>query len=132
MPCTVAEGAQLDWPSRRSRLGRKAFRGPLLFALRRDRLSALFADANFLIAFKLVADAGRSAVAADQQHIRDVDRRFLLGDATLDVALRIGADILLHHPDMRGQSAVLFSKHTQHAALFAFVAAGNYLHLIVA
>ena len=39
----------------------------------------------------LVLDARMlPAVLADQSHIRNVDRRFLLDDAALDVRLRVG------------------------------------------
>src|ERR1700691_5023908 len=66
-----------------------------LLLLRRQRLAALFADPNLGVAFKLVTHTHRPAGAADQHHIRDLDGRFLLRNAALDVALRVGVHVLL-------------------------------------
>ena len=57
---------------------------------------------------------------------------FLLGDAALDVPLRVGLDVLLHHHDALDQDAVLFRDDTENAALLALVLAGDDFDLVVA
>src|SRR6185437_15321348 len=94
-PSTVTEGAQfLGAP----RLVFETWVLPLLplaLHLRRQRSAALLADAHLGVAFKLVANAGRAAAWANQQYVGNMNRRFLLGDAPLDVSLRVGPHVLL-------------------------------------
>src|SRR5947209_8566182 len=79
-----------------------------------------------------VLDARWTAGRANDHHIGDGDRRFLLRDSALDVALRIGTDVLLHHHYVLDQQLGLIRKHAQNAALLALVAPGHHFHRIVA
>src|SRR5688500_71792 len=78
-----------------------------------------------------VADTYRTAVTADQHHVRQVDGTLLLGDAALDIALRVGANALLRHHHVLDQHFALVGKDPQHAAFLAFVPARDDLHGIV-
>src|SRR5579871_4954415 len=72
------------------------------------------------------------AAAANQHHVRDRYRALLLRDATLDVALRIRAHMLLHHRDVLYQDPSRLRDNAQHASLLACVAAGDHLYGVAA
>src|SRR5215469_4615230 len=71
------------------------------------------------------------ARSANQHHVTKVDGALLLGNSTLDVALRIGAHVLLHHHDVLHQNFALRRHHAQHAAFLALVAPADHSDLVV-
>src|SRR5271157_1838218 len=102
----------------------------LLFFQRR---SAPLAHAHMTVTVLFMAHADWPVAGAAHQHdVADGNRTFLLGDAALDVALRIGAHVLFHHHHVLHQHLALVGHNAQYAALFALVAPGNHPHLIVA
>src|SRR6185312_15852236 len=94
--------------------------------------AALLAHALAGLAFGagLAADVGGSALGADNHEIRDLDGRFVLGDAALDLALGIGAGVALDHHHRLDQRAALGGIGAQHLALLALVAPGDDLYQI--
>src|SRR5260370_7295251 len=72
------------------------------------------------------------AARANHHHIRDRQRRLLFRDPTLDIFLRVGTDVLLHHHHVLHQDLALDGKNTQHPSGLAVVAAGDDLHLVIA
>src|SRR6185503_14976971 len=79
----------------------------------------------------LGADArAPAALAADHHHVAGVDRRLALGDAALDVALRVGPGVPLDEAHALHDDAVLVGQHLQDLALLAGVAAGDDLHQV--
>src|SRR5215472_6026823 len=84
------------------------------------------------VAVHRVGDTRRPlARGANQHHIAKVDGALLLGNAPLDVALRIGAHILLHHHDVLHQDLTLGRHHAKHAAFLALVASTDDPDLVV-
>src|SRR5258708_3147302 len=100
----------------------------LLFIQRRFTTAA---NAQPFGALMFMADARRPATGADNHHIGNRNARFLLRDAALDVALRVGADVLLHHHDVLHQNFALGGKNAQYTSLLASVATGDHLHLVI-
>ena len=80
-----------------------------------------------------MSNASRAAARADQHDVGDIYPAFLLGDAALDVALRIGAHVLLYHLDVLHQQLAFVGEDAQHAAEFfiVFAAPGDHLHHVV-
>ena len=70
-------------------------------------------------------------VGRDDHHVRHVDRGLALGDAALDVALRVGLGVALDEVDALHQQPALLGQHLQHLAALAAVAAGDDLHQVV-
>src|SRR5271157_2670712 len=86
-----------------------------------------------LVAVLFVGHAHRLlARGANQHHVADGDGAFLLGNAALDVLLRIGAHVLLHHHDVFHQYLALGGAHAQHATFLALVAPADHPHIVVA
>src|SRR5207302_9170312 len=98
-----------------------------------QRRAALLAHPKLAIALELVAHARRPAAGANQHDVGDMDPALLLGDAALDVLLRIRTHVLLHHAHVLHQQLALIGKHMQHAAEFLviFAAPGDDLHHVV-
>src|ERR1700710_1424098 len=71
----------------------------LLFLLVDNGVAGGLGEADLLVAFHASANAGLVALAINQHDIRDVDGSFLLGNATLDVLLRVRLDVFLDHHD---------------------------------
>ncbi len=103
----------------------------LLLPWPRQSLAALPADPDLDIAFPLMPDAHRAARAANQHHIRNLNGRFLLGDSTLDIALRIGVNMFFHHAYVFHQQPLLVLVDAQHPAPLALIATRDYFHRIV-
>src|SRR5947209_9993078 len=80
----------------------------------------------------LVPDARWPAGRADDHYVGDAERRFLLRNSALDVALRIRTDVFLHHHDVLDHQLCLARKHAQNAALLAFIASGDHFHRVIA
>src|SRR5579864_1643714 len=83
-------------------------------------------------AMHLVSNARRSAAWAHHHDVRDGDRRFLLRDSALDVALRIRPHVLFHHHYVLHQNFAGAGKNPQHAALLALITSGDYFHRVIA
>src|SRR5262249_58557564 len=80
----------------------------------------------------LVTYARRPATRTHDHHVGNRKRRFLFRDPALDVALRVGTHVLLHHHHVLHQQLAFAGKDAQHASLLAFVATGNHFHLVIA
>src|ERR1035438_864016 len=100
--------------------------------LRRQRLPALLADSDLGLALGLVAHPHRTAVRADQHHVRDVDRRFLFGNAALGPLSLLAGNRLLDHPHMLHEHRALVGEDPQYAARLAAVRARQDLDCVVA
>jgi hypothetical protein len=59
-----------------------------------------------------------------------MDRRFALEDTTLSV-LRVGFCVSLHDIDVLDEETVLFGVDFENLADFAFILAGDNLHLVI-
>src|ERR1035437_10019616 len=86
-------------------------------------LAALLADSRLGGALDLVAHTRRPAIGADDGYVRDVDRRFLLGDSALGPLALLARPRLLDNPHMLDEHRVLVWEDTQHAAGLAAVGA---------
>src|ERR1035437_6161079 len=82
--------------------------------------------------FLMAHPHGTRTRGAHQHHIADGNRALLLGDAALDVLLRVRPHVLLHHHHVLDQHLGLVRHNPEHAAFLALVASGNHPHLIVA
>src|SRR5258708_4604221 len=71
-----------------------------------------------------------AAIGADHHHIGNVDARFLLDDAALDVLARVGTGVALHDGDMLDHHRVFLGVDAEHAAALAGIAPGDYPHLV--
>src|SRR5207245_9076625 len=88
-----------------------------------DGISALLARTRApSIRQNLVCNAGMLlAVFANERDIGNVDRRFLLDDAALDVFLRIRAGVPLDHLDTFDHKLLVLGNHDQDAAGLAAI-----------
>src|ERR1700712_882983 len=82
-----------------------------------DGVATCLREANSAVAFEPRTNAGLVALGVDQHDVRDMDRGLLLGDAALDVALRVGLDVLFDHHDALDEDAILFCDDAEDAAL---------------
>src|SRR6476646_11725652 len=101
----------------------------MLFIQRRITTTA---NPHMPAAMHFVSNARWSAARAHHHDVRDGDRRFLLRDSALDVALRIRTHVLLHHHYVLHQNFAGAGKYPQHAALLALVTSGDYFHRVIA
>src|ERR1051325_6713838 len=83
-------------------------------------------------AMQFVSNARRPTAGAHYHDIRNGDGRFLLRDSAFDVPLRIRTHVLLHHHHVLHQNLAGAGENPEHAALFALVASGDYLHRVIA
>jgi hypothetical protein len=83
------------------------------------------------VAAHLVPQPHRPAGVAQQLHVADRNRGLLLGDAALDLLLRIGAHVLLHDADVLDQHLAGRRHHAQNSSLLALVASGDHFHRVV-
>ena len=60
-----------------------------------------------------------------------MDGGLLLGDAALDVALRVGLDVLLDHHDALDEDAILVGDDAEDAALLALVFACDHFDFVI-
>src|SRR5258706_16292732 len=97
-----------------------------------QRRSALLAYAHFAISAHLVSDAHRTASWAHQLHIGNRNPALLLGDAALNVALRVRAHVLFHHHHVLDQKLGIVGKHAQHASFLTLIPPRDDFHAIVA
>src|SRR4030095_732399 len=86
-----------------------------------------------LAAFQQLRPDARALVVVgrDDHHVRDVDRSLALGDAALDVALRVGPGVALDEVHALHHHAPLVRQHLQHLAALAACAAGDDLDQVV-
>ena len=82
-------------------------------------------------AFSAVLDTRRPALAANQGHVRNVNRAFLFQDPAANLLVGIRPGVPLDHVDVLDKNLLLFRDHFQHAAGFALVAPGDDLHFVV-
>src|SRR5580698_8373512 len=108
----------------------RRYRMRLLFLLG-DRVATYNRETNLLIAFQARTDASLVALCIDQHDVRDMDSGLLLGDAALNVFLRVRLHVLLDHHDTLDENAVFFRDHAKDAALFALVFTGNHFHFVI-
>src|ERR1035437_8768642 len=98
-----------------------------------QRGPAVLAYARVAVAVFLMTHPHRTrARGAHQHHVADGNRALLLGNAALDVLLRVGPHVLFHHHHVLHQHLRLVRHDAEHAAFLALVAPGNHPHLIVA
>src|SRR5258707_455672 len=71
-----------------------------------------------------------AAIGADHHHIGNVDARFLLDDAALDVLARVGTGVAFHDGDMLDHHRVFLGVDAEHAAALAGIAPGDHAHLV--
>src|SRR5262249_11671339 len=71
------------------------------------------------------------AVLADDSHIRNVDRCFLLDDAALDVALRIRPRMSLDHLYAFDDNPLLHRIHNQDTACLAAILSSQDIDLVI-
>src|SRR4051794_9985022 len=86
---------------------------------------------NAALLFNLVADTGRKAARGEHHHVRSVDSAFLLGDATLDLLLRIRARVTLDHLHAFDENAARALVDFENPSGLALVLSRNHLHGIV-
>src|SRR5439155_8363127 len=98
-----------------------------------DRVPALLARAHMpAIAQHGLADARMFlAVLADESHIRNVDRCFLLDDAALDVALRIRPGMPFDHLYPFDDNPLLYRIHNQDAACLAAILSSQDIDFVI-
>src|ERR1700730_2352505 len=92
---------------------------------------ALLTNSYLAIATHFVPDAHRAARRTHQGHVRQSNRPLLLGNSTLDVALRIRPHVLLHRHHVLHQHLALVGKHAQHAPFFSRIPPGHHLHRVI-
>jgi hypothetical protein len=97
----------------------------------RQRLAALLANADALIAIDFVAHARGAAVGANQGYVGDVDGCFMLRDAAPGVLPGLGRDRLFDHVNVFDQDSSRVREDAQDALLLAAVGARKHLHRIV-
>ena len=78
-----------------------------------------------------MSDADGAAGGTHQLHVGERDPALLLGNATLDVALRVRAHMFLHDHDVLNKDLAFVGEDAEHAAFLALVATGNHLHRVV-
>src|ERR1700674_784260 len=100
----------------------------MLFVQRRP---ALLTDSYLAIASHFMPDPHRTARRTHQGHVRQPNRPLLLGNSTLDVALRIRPHVLLHRHHVLHQHLALVGKHAQHAPFFSRIPPGHHLHGVI-
>src|SRR5580658_959084 len=98
-----------------------------------QRIPAALAHPHMAVAVILMSYAYRPVTGvAHQHHIADGDGALLLGDAALNILLRVRSHVLLHHHHVLYQDLALVGHHAEHPALLALISSGNHPHLIVA
>ena len=71
------------------------------------------------------------AVLADQSHVRNVNGRFLLENAALDIPLGICAGVALDHLNALNDDPLVFRHNDEHAPGFSPVFAVQDVNLII-
>src|ERR1700694_6184423 len=96
-----------------------------------QRRSALLTNPHLTIATHFMPDPHRTARRTHQGHVRQPNRPLLLGNSTLDVALRIRPHVLLHPHTVLHQHLALVGKHAQHAPFFSRIPSRHHLHGVI-
>src|ERR1700674_4900994 len=96
-----------------------------------QRRSALLTNSHLAIATHFMSDPHRTARRTHQRHVRQPNRPLLLGNSTLDVALRIRTHVLLHRHHMLHQHLALVGKYAQYASFFSRIPPGHHLHGVI-
>src|ERR1700675_5113498 len=92
---------------------------------------ALLTNSHLEIAPHFMPDPHRTAGRTHQGHVRQPNRPLLLGNSTLDVALRIRTHVLLHCHHVLHQHLALVGKHAQHAPFFSRITPRHHLHGVI-
>src|SRR4051812_43849619 len=92
---------------------------------------ALLADAHFPVAANFMSYAHRAACGTHQRDIGQRNPPLLLGDAALDVPLRIRPHVLFYGHNVLDQNLEVVRKHAQHAPFLARITARHDLDGIV-
>src|SRR5258708_7318613 len=71
-----------------------------------------------------------AAIGADHHHIGDVDARFFLDDAALDVLPWVGAGVAFPDCDVLDNDRVFLGVDAEHAAALAGISPGGHAHLV--
>src|ERR1700687_4180481 len=96
-----------------------------------QRRPALLTNSHLTISAHFVPDPHRTTSRTPQRHVRQPNRPLLLGNSTLDVALRIRTHVLLHRHHVLHQHLALVGKHAQHAPFFSRIPPGHHLHGVI-
>ena len=95
-------------------------------------LDAAMEELGKITGQRLAADAGPlAALPAHDLDVAGVDGRLALGDAALDVALRVGPRVPLDEAHSLHDHPVLLGQDLEDLALLAGVAAGDHQHGVV-
>src|SRR5690348_17264072 len=107
-------------------------RNRLMAALFLQRCAAAAANSYFgAVGHQLMAYPRMLAArGAEEQHIRNLDRAFLLHDAALHVLGRVGTRVPLDDVGVLHGDGALARVDSQHASGLAFVAPAHHAHLI--
>src|SRR6185437_14559810 len=97
-----------------------------------QRLTAVLTHAHTHISFALAPYSGRATCWAHQNHIGNLNWRFLLGDSTLGALAGLARNRLLHYAYMLDQQRSFVGKNPQHASSLAAVGAREHLYRVVA
>src|ERR1700687_3175590 len=100
----------------------------MLFIQRRP---TLLTNSHLAISTHFMPDPHRTARRTHQGHVRQLNRPLLLGNSTLDVALRIRPHVLLHGHHVLHQHLALVGKHAQHAPFFSRIPPRHHLHGVI-
>src|SRR5260370_41944991 len=92
---------------------------------------ALLTNPFLAIDTHFMPDPHPTARRTHQGHVRQSNRPLLLGNSTLDVALRIRPHVLLHRHHVLHQPLALVGKHAQHAPFFSRIPPGHHLHGVI-
>src|ERR1700722_1342808 len=98
-----------------------------------DRVATCLRITDLRVALEPRTNASSVPLSVNQHHIRDMDRRLLLGDPTLDVTLRVRLDVLLNHADAFDEDTLLVCNDTENTVrLVALILAGDNNNHVVA
>jgi hypothetical protein len=79
-----------------------------------------------------MADPNRPARRTDQLNVRNRNPALLLGDAALDIPLRVRAHVLFDDHHVLDKDFCVIWKNAEHASFLALVSPGDHLHSVIA
>src|ERR1019366_5489871 len=107
------------------------YKSPITNFLFVQRRPALLTDSHLAFAAYFMPNSHWTARRTHQGHVRQRNRPLLLGNSTLDVALRIRPHVLLHRHHVLHQHLALVGQHPQHAPFFSRIPPGHHLHGVI-